>query len=246
MGLDLIPVLVGTLPVFVLILPTMLLGSFTYMAGLRTEDGELEFGFASVLATVFAAVTSLVMMAAMILAAYHLEQTISNRADEIDAIEIDKEVADLEAAEVAFNKAYTKVTEWERVPTVAKLVLYLAFVCLVTSCYMIQFFGGRCFADYQLTYTIDDHLDGNWLNLVLPLGWIAILIFVLGSFLLYGFVSWANVSSIVPLTRATYCITATSLNIIWRDSLRFSLATPAKPNLLVESKARIGIVSHNR
>ena len=210
------------------------------MAGLRTEDGELEFGFASVLATVFAAITSLVMMAAMILAAYHLEQTISNRAEEIDAIEIDKEVADLEAAEVAFNKAYTKVTEWERVPTVAKLVLYLAFVCLVTSCYMIQFFGGRCFADYQLTYTIDEHLDGNWLNLVLPLGWIAILIFLLGSFLLHGFVSWANVSSFV---HACF-VTAISLNIIWCYSLCFS--RPSKSNLLVESKARIGIVSHDK
>jgi hypothetical protein len=43
MRLDLFPVLFGTLPVFFLILPTVLTGAFTYMANLRTDEGDLEF-----------------------------------------------------------------------------------------------------------------------------------------------------------------------------------------------------------
>lgn len=43
MGLDLFPVLWGTLPVIFLIVPTVLAGSFAYMGSLRTDDGQLEF-----------------------------------------------------------------------------------------------------------------------------------------------------------------------------------------------------------
>lgn len=195
MGLDLLPVLAGTIPVIILILPTVLTGSFTYMAGLKTEDGEMEYPSAPVLATVFAAITAVVQFAAMILAAYYLEQTTSQRADELDAIEIDKEVAELEKGEVEFNNCYTRVTQWEVVPWAAQLTLYASFGCMVTCCYMVQLFSNACFADYQLTYTIEEHLDGNWLNLVKPTGWYAILLFFVSGAFLSGFVIWANVSS---------------------------------------------------
>ena len=194
MELDLIPVLVGTVPVILLILPTMLTGSFTYMAGLKTDDGELEFPSAGVLATVFAAITAVVQFAAMILAAYYLEQTTSQRSDELDAMEIDKEVAELEAGEVEFHNCYNRVTQWEVVPWAAKLTLYASFACMVACCYMVQLFSNACFADYQLTYSIDEHLNGSWLNLVLPVGWYAILLFFISTVLLSGFVIWANVS----------------------------------------------------
>ena len=46
MGLDLFPVLWGTLPVIFLIVPTVLAGSFAYMGSLRTDDGQLEFPWA--------------------------------------------------------------------------------------------------------------------------------------------------------------------------------------------------------
>lgn len=192
MELKLIPILVGTLPVFFLILPTMFIGSFTYMAGLRLEDGSLEFPSAGVLATVSAAITALVQFGSMLFAAYFLEQTISKRKEELDAIEIDKEVAELEAKEEHFNQCYHKVTQWEVVPLCARITLSLALAYMVMSCYMVQLFGNQCFAPYQLTYTIDEHLGGNWTNLVLPLGWCAIGLFLLSCLLLYAFITWAN------------------------------------------------------
>ena len=205
MGLDLLPVLAGTVPVMILILPTVLTGSFTYMVGLKTEDGEMEFPSAPVLATVFAAITAVVQFAAMILAAYYLEQTTSQRADELEAIEIDKEVAELEKGEVEFYNCYTRVTQWEVVPWAAKLTLYASFGCMVTCCYMVQLFSNACFADYQLTYTIEEHLGGNWLNLVKPTGWYAILLFFVSGAFLSGFVIWANVSQTDVFRASTEC-----------------------------------------
>lgn len=196
MGLDLLPVLFGTLPVIILILPTVLTGSFTYMAGLKTEDGELEFPSAAVLGTVFAAITAVVQFTAMILAAYYLEQTTSQRSDELDAIENDNEVAELENGEIEFNNCYDRVTQWEVVPWPAKLAMYMSFGFMVTCCYMVQMFSTACFADYQLTYTIDEHLNGNWLSLVKPFGWYAILFFFVSAVFLSGFVIWANTKAI--------------------------------------------------
>lgn len=172
----------------------MLTGSFTFMSGLMNEDESLEFPRASVLATVFAAITAVVQLAAMILAAYYLEQTISQRSEEIDAIEDDKEVAALEAGEVEFNNCYDKVTQWAAVPRLAKATLYLSFVTMVVCCYLVQLFSNACFAEYQLTFTIDEHLDGDWLNFILPLGWVAIFLFLFSCILLGCFITWASVS----------------------------------------------------
>ena len=64
---------------------------------------------------------------------------------------------------------------------------------MTASCYLVTI--SPCFAEYQLTYTIDEHLEGNWLNLVLPLGWIAILLFTASCVLLYIYYLWANLKA---------------------------------------------------
>ena len=192
MKLDLIPILLGTTPVIFLILPTMLTGSFTYMAGLTTEAGQPEFPWAGALATISAALTAIVQFGSMIVAAYYLEQTASQRTEELDAIEVDEEVEVLEDKEKHLNQCYREVTQWPKVPLMAKLTLQLSLATMVCCCYMVQLFSGACFAEYQLTYTIDEHLDGDWKNLILPLGRVAILLFLVSMVLLWAFYSWAQ------------------------------------------------------
>ena len=46
MGLDLLPILFGTLPVILLVVPTVLAGSFAYMKGLEKDDGTQEYPWA--------------------------------------------------------------------------------------------------------------------------------------------------------------------------------------------------------
>lgn len=192
MKLDLFPILLGTTPVIFLILPTMLTGSFTYMAGLTLDDGQLEFPWAGVLATMSAALTAIVQFGSMIVAAYYLEQTASQRTEELGTIPVDIEVKKLEDKEEDLNRCYTEVTQWQLVPWTAKLTLQLSLVCMVACCYMVQLFSSLCFADYQLTYTIDENLGGDWTNLILPLGRGALLLFVVSLVLLYFFRTWAK------------------------------------------------------
>ncbi|CAJ1952883.1 unnamed protein product [Cylindrotheca closterium] len=192
MKLDLIPILLGTIPVAIIIVPTLLTGSFTYMASLELENGEKEFPWASVLKTIMAAISAMVQISAMITAAYFLEQTSSTRREEIAALEVDKEVKELEDKDQRFNECYKLATKWADLPTLPKAILTLAVLSMIFACYMVQLFSADCFATYQLTYTIEENLDGNWLNLILPLGRIASLLFFVSCGLLLVYMQWAT------------------------------------------------------
>lgn len=192
MRLQLLPILIGTIPVIFLILPTLLTGSFTYMASLTLEDGTPEFPYAGVLATVFAAITAIVQFGAMVIAAFYLEQTASAREEELAQIPIDEEVKEREEKEEHFRRCFKEVTRWEIVPFFPKMFLRLSVVTMILSCYMVQLFASSSFAEYELTYTIDDNLDGDWANLLLPLGRVASLLFIVSCVLLYGYLKWAE------------------------------------------------------
>jgi len=192
MRLQLFPILIGTIPVIFLILPTLLTGSFTYMASLRLEDGTPEFPYAGVLATVFAAITAIVQFGSMVVAAYYLEQTANAREEELVHIPIDEEVKEREDKEEEFRRCFKEVTRWEIVPFFPKMILRLSVVTMIVSCYMVQLFASSSFAEYELTYTIDDNLDGDWTNLLLPLGRVASILFIASCILLYGYLKWAE------------------------------------------------------
>ncbi len=155
---------------------------------------ELEFPWAGTMATVFLVITGIVQFGSMIIAAYYIEQVIEEKKDELDAIPIDEEVRVLEEQTRQHNKAYEEVTLWPTVPFFAQFTLCTSLACMIVCCYLVTLFPAQCFRDYQLTYTIETHLDGDWTTLVKPLGNVANGIFVASLLLFYGFRSWANVS----------------------------------------------------
>lgn len=162
------------------------------MASLTLDDGTPEFPYAGVLATVFAAITAVVQFGSMVVAAYYLEQTANAREEELAQIPIDEEVKERGEKQAAFNKCYKEVTKWEIVPFFPKMILRLAVVTMIVSCYLVQLFAKSCFAEYELTYTIDNNLDGDWTNLLLPLGRVASLLFLVSCMLQYGYIKWAE------------------------------------------------------
>jgi hypothetical protein len=192
MKLNLYPILVGTLPISIIIVPTLLTGSFTYMASLETEAGEPEFPWASILGTIMAASSAMVQFATMIIAAYYLEQTAATRGDELAKIDIDQEVKQQEDKDKVFNECYKKAIQWSDLPLFPKMMLSLSLVTMILSCYLVQLFSRDCFAEYQLTYTIDEHLEGSWLNLILPLGRVACVLFLVSCTLLYVYMCSAK------------------------------------------------------
>ena len=205
MDLPLLPILFGTLPIVFLITPTLLTGSFTYLSSMRTEDGQAMYPWAGTATAVSAAITGLVQFGSMIVAAFFLEQTVADRQDELDAIPIDKEVKEADERDEEFNEAYEEITKWEEMPFLAKLCLLLSLGFMIICCYVVQLFADSCFVEYELTYTIDTHLGGDWKNIVLPLGFYSIVIFIVSILFLIFFRSWASVSyefcySINPLS----------------------------------------------
>lgn len=192
MDLPLIPVLVGTLPVAALVVPTVLAGSFTYMSSMQLEDGNPEFPWAGIAATISTAISAVVLFGFMLLAAYYVEQTMSTKANELNEMPYDEEVKAADDADTAIIEAYQEVTQWKELPSFAQILLLLSLACMITSCYMIQLFQDDSFAEYQLTYNINDHLNGDWKNLVKPIGLVAILLFLGSIFFLLVFKTWAN------------------------------------------------------
>ena len=208
MDLPLIPILVGTLPVMLLVVPTVLAGSFTYMKGMFNEEeneGVItmvpQYKWAGTAAAISAAVAAGGLFSSMILAAYYVEDTLTNNAEEVQALPIDEEVKVLEDNETMIEQKFNEVTRWDVVPGVSKTILILSVISMIAACYTVQIFGDQAFKSYQLTDTIKTRLNGDWKNIIEPLGLVSMVLFVFSIFLLQIFMYWASVSSIfVPIT----------------------------------------------
>mmetsp|Transcript_6490 Transcript_6490/g.8781 ORF Transcript_6490/g.8781 Transcript_6490/m.8781 type:complete len:846 (+) Transcript_6490:17-2554(+) len=194
MQLPLLPILVGTLPVLFIIVPTLMMASFTYLAPLEENDMEL-YPWADTAATLAAALTALVQLAALLSATKYLELTIKTRGDELDAMPIDEEVKKADDEVKAKNDAYDEASKWHKVPLCMKVALVLSVLFMVVSTYLFLLLQGLCFVEYELTSTISGDLKGNALNLVRPFGWVGIGSFTVSCFFFSIFTGWAKKES---------------------------------------------------
>ncbi|KAL7525115.1 hypothetical protein ACHAXR_000862 [Thalassiosira sp. AJA248-18] len=193
MRLSVLQIMLGTLPVVFLIFPTCLTGALLYMTSLETDTGNPMFPWAGTVSTLTASSTALVQFGSMIVAAYYLEQAADKRADEVEAIEDDREVKEADEKDEHMRKCYETVTQWNAVPLWTKLILLCSLTSITASCYMVQFFSNLCFVEHSLTDSIYENLDGKVTNLFLPLGWISVGLFCISIILIYLFQSWGEV-----------------------------------------------------
>ena len=159
------------------------------------EDGLSKYPWADTMAAVASACIAGSMFTFMMLAAGAVKDTFDNDKDKIDAIPIDEEVQKADDLAAAKAEAYTEAVAWTNVPIWAKTSLVLAVTCMILCVLLLANFNTRCFAEYDLMYTIEEHLDGKWHNLILPLGWYALLLTVIATFFLTIFSTWAGVSA---------------------------------------------------
>lgn len=162
------------------------------MSSLKVDD-KLEYPWAGTATAIFIAITGLVQFGAMMSAAFYLQKAGISHKDELEAMPIDEEVKAAEDKGEEIRKAYKEVINWSALPHIPKVMLCLSLISITTSCYMVQLLQDDCFAKYELSYTIEDNLDGDWKNFVLPLGQLAILLFFLSIMLLWCFTFWAKV-----------------------------------------------------
>ena len=193
MRLPLIQILIGTVPVVFLIIPTCLTGTFLYMASLE-EEGNAVYPWAGTLSTISASFTALVQFGAMIVAAYYLEQATEKRSAEIELIPIDDAVKQADEEGKVLTKCYEEVTQWNALSWFDKFALRVSLTSIITSSYMVHLFSEWCFKTHSLTDSIDENLDGNAAKIFLPLGWVAVSLFLLSFTLLICFQKNCNVS----------------------------------------------------
>lgn len=183
LGLPLWPILIGTIPVFALIVPTVLSGSFLYLGSL---GGDM-YSWCETMATIMAAATAGVQAGSMLAAAYYLEKVAVEQADELAAMPFDEEVLRADAVAAAKIARYYELRQWAKLNWCDKFILVFGVSCMSLSCYIVQLFPGSCFEDFELTDTISDKLDGDVTNFVTTLGRSSMILFLMAVFLYYFF-----------------------------------------------------------
>merc|ERR1711918_245934 len=136
----------------------------------------------------------------MFAALYYIEQVTSDNHDLLLERCNDTEVAALEKKAAAKAATYRAATDWHN-PTFPKWMKYcliLAFCTTTSACWFIAMNGEKCFAEFNLTDTIDEKLDGKVSNLVLKKGWYAIGMFLIGCGFLKLFFVGASKRSKMP------------------------------------------------
>jgi hypothetical protein len=163
------------------------------MSSIVKDDGDPKYPSSTTLSAILAVLTALVQFGSMVVAAYYVGQVMNTRAADVDSIPIDEEVKAAEEKDEEDNMVYKEVTKWPNVPFYLRVILFFSLIMMMGSCYLVQIFQSYCFADFELTSTIEDDLQGNWMNIVKPLGALSIVLFFLSCLLLIIFSVWASV-----------------------------------------------------
>ena len=146
------------------------------------------------LGAVSSAVAAGAMMYFSLSAATSVKICLDKNKNEINAIPIDEAVEQADELSRKKQDIYRRVTVWNAIPLILKVVLIFSVLAMMGCCYMLVIFNSQCFEEYDLLFTISENLGGKWTNIVLPLGRIALLLFGISYLFLYTFESWATVS----------------------------------------------------
>uniref|UniRef100_A0A7S0C0J6 Uncharacterized protein n=1 Tax=Proboscia inermis TaxID=420281 RepID=A0A7S0C0J6_9STRA len=162
------------------------------MADEKYDDGVPVFPWASTVGAICTACTTLILFGTATFAIYYMEQVSSSRIDEINAIVTDEEVQIADERESYGKEVYAQATKWSVVPFRQKIVLVSSLTYAIASCYMVFLFPEYCFVEFGLTSTIERDLNGNFLNLIQPMGILSCALLAISCSLLAIFLHWSK------------------------------------------------------
>uniref|UniRef100_A0A7S1B9H2 Uncharacterized protein n=1 Tax=Corethron hystrix TaxID=216773 RepID=A0A7S1B9H2_9STRA len=134
MRLDLIPCLLGMLPVALFVVPTLLAGTYLYLSNLTGEDGSELYPSVDTLSSVFLLGSGVIQFAMFIYAAAYIELTLRERRTEIASIPIDEEARRRVESEEEFERTYADVSRWEYLPHWVQCCLVSTLLAMTASC----------------------------------------------------------------------------------------------------------------
>jgi len=192
--LSCVKMLIGSLPVVLIIIPSTALGACLAMS--NRQGWEIV----SKLVTLVAGGSQLGVSVGF---AAVIERAASMHANAIASLPYDDEVLALESQQRSRERAWRTASDWNRdgYPRSARVVLTTAALLGVTGCHLPLFV--RCFERVTVADSFTGPpLHGNPLNVVRGVqGWTVICCFALASALLYGHRKWLNeqASLILPI-----------------------------------------------
>jgi len=172
--LDLLPILLGTLPVMVLITPAVLSGAFLFLNTLPETDGTHPYPSAEVYFSASMFFTGIMGMCLLVGCAITVERTMATRQIEIDAIEIDEDVRKADLKNEEEIALFYKVNSLSKTPFKAQhFFLGLSLVTMIICVNLNLFVRSWLFENFEITDTIKNRLNGNVFNILKnPGGWI--------------------------------------------------------------------------
>ena len=206
--LDLLQIMIGTMPVLVLYLGyTTIAGALQLKVGSCGDSGAAANDSSAwgLLNSMFLALAFVSMLCTSLAAVYYMEQTVLTKREELDAMPIDEEVEELERVDRAKEEAYAAVTDWNNLSTFSKVSIVVAAVSGVLSCQLGAVLSQRSFESFSVSCPVAVK------DVVKPTGWVSVGLIVVCMIFTSIFRSIAkkNVRSVLNVTQPAANATAT-------------------------------------
>ncbi|GBG29376.1 Hypothetical Protein FCC1311_055982 [Hondaea fermentalgiana] len=177
LGLPLLSMLIGSLPIVFLIAPSVLAGASL----LRTTEGSI---WSSI--SVLAVGLSVVLQSASMFGAMHvIAKVATEHENELAAMDPDLEVLEYTKKSERKRAAMAHAKDWHRkgFPLVARFFLIVGAATMILSVYLAVVLGSACFGSFSVSDSISEDLGGDPFAIVLwPLGYLCLLLLAISVF----------------------------------------------------------------
>lgn len=174
LGLPLLSMLIGSLPIVLLIAPSVLAGAFL----LRTSESSI-WSSVSLLAVGF----SVIVQSGSMLGAMHVISKVAiEREAQLADMPPDQEVLDYTEKTEHRNAILAHVKNWNRMgfPLSLRIILIIGAFCMIISFDLAVGMGSYCFQSFSVSDSIEEELGGDPLALIIwPMGHICLLLFAI-------------------------------------------------------------------
>mmetsp|Transcript_7887 Transcript_7887/g.17388 ORF Transcript_7887/g.17388 Transcript_7887/m.17388 type:complete len:1037 (-) Transcript_7887:44-3154(-) len=142
------------------------------------------------------------------LAMYFIQREVFNKTEELSKPRKEHEaVAALTKAEEDYNEMQAIVLKWGNLKRSRRILLLASCMMMLGSCFVFVFLDSMCYRSFEVSSSIKDDfadggLNGNALNIMLPLGVLATVVFFISIFLHWLFLRWAKSATMTALAQA--------------------------------------------
>lgn len=185
--LNLCQILLGTTPVIFVSSPCVLAGAFLSGPGGGTEgQSTTDDGIYSTLSSTMLAASVALQGGSMLMAAYYIQDVLGKHSAELNEYRPEHApVMALTQKEAESVAAWNDVLHWHMLSPPNRVLILVASAAMMGQLFLFGFMDEACHKPFQVNKSIKDPegqggLDGNALSIVLPLGWFANGLFVIG------------------------------------------------------------------